>query len=83
MHALAERFRDGARESDERALAVGAGDMHYRRQPLLGMIQRREQALDAPKRQIDRLRVQLLQPLEQRLARAGSWAGRGAPGAVG
>ncbi len=37
MHALAERLGDGAGEGEEGALAVGAGDMHHRRQLLLGM----------------------------------------------
>ena len=69
VHALAERLGDGAGEGEERALAVGAGDMQHRRQLLFGLAERGEQPLDAPKRQVDRLRVQLLQPLEQRVAR--------------
>ena len=68
MHALAQRLGDGADEGDERALAVGAGDMDHGRQLLLGMVKGREQTLDAPERQIDRLRVQRLQALEQRVA---------------
>ena len=68
MHALAQRLGDGADEGEQRALAVGAGDMHHRRQAPLGMAERREQAFDAPERQIDRLRMQRLQPLKQRVA---------------
>jgi hypothetical protein len=42
--------------------------MDYRRQLALRMAKCREQALDASKRQIDRLRVQRLEALEQREA---------------
>ena len=83
MHALAERFGDGAGEGEEGALAVGAGDMHDRRKLVLGVAESGEQPLDAPERQVDRLRVQLLQPLQQRVARRVPRAGRSAPGAVG
>ena len=46
------------------------------------MAERREQPLDAAKRQVDRLRVQRLQPLEQRVL-TGAEAGRAALGACG
>ena len=69
MHALAERLGDGAGEGEEGALAVGAGDMHHRRQLVLRVAESGKQPLDAPKRQVDRLRVQLFQPLQQRVAR--------------
>ena len=36
MHALAQRLRHGADEGDQRALAVGAGDMNHRRQARSG-----------------------------------------------
>jgi hypothetical protein len=83
MHALAERLGDGAGKGKERALAVGAGDMHHRRQLILGVAERREQPLDPPQRQIDRLRVEFFQPLQQRVARREAWARRSASGAVG
>ena len=76
MHALAHRLGDGAEEGEERALAVGAGDMHHGRQLLLGVAERGEQTLDPPERQVDRLRVQLLQALEQRVAGRDPRAGR-------
>ena len=83
MHALAQRLGDGAGEGEERALAVGAGDMHHRRQFILRVAESGEQPLDPPQRQVDRLRVELFQPLQQRVARRHSWARRSAPGAVG
>ena len=79
MHALAKRLSNGAREGKVRTFAVGAGHMHNRGQSSLGMPEPREQALDASERQVDRLRVQLLQPLEQRLARRGPVAGLSTP----
>ena len=69
MYALAERLGDGAGEGQEGALAVGAGDMHHRRQLVLRVAESGKQPLDAPKRQVDRLRMQLFQPLQQRVAR--------------
>ena len=62
------RFGDSAQEGDERALAVGAGDVDDRRQPLLWRAQRSKQPLDAAKRKIDGFRVQRLQAIEQRRA---------------
>ena len=69
MGALAECLSHGADKGDQRALAVGAGDMNHRRQAPLGMAKGCEQPLDAAKRQIDRLRVQRLEALEQGDAR--------------
>ena len=48
MHPLAQGLGDGADEGDQRALAVGAGDMDHGRQAALGMVKGREQTLDAP-----------------------------------
>ena len=45
----------------------------------LGMAERGEQPLDAAKRQIDRLRMQRLQALEQSVARREPKAGRRGP----
>ena len=50
MRALAEGLRHGADKGDQRALAVGAGDVDDRRQAPLGMAKGCEQPLDAAKR---------------------------------
>ena len=63
----APRLQDCPHEGDGRALAVGAGDVNHRRQPPLGMIQGREQALDAPERQVDRARMQGEEARHQRV----------------
>ena len=42
MHAPAQGPGHGANEGDERALAVGAGDMNHRRQTALGMAEGRK-----------------------------------------
>ena len=47
--------------------------MHDRRQFPLRVAERGKQPLDAAKRQIDRLRMQLLQALEQRVGAEGKW----------
>ena len=47
MDAFARRFEKGAQIGDGRALAVGAGDMDDRRQPVLRPPELLEQALDA------------------------------------
>ena len=64
MHAFSRGFQDRAQEGDGRALAVGAGDVDDRRQFALGMIERAEQPLDAPERQVDALGMQRDQPRE-------------------
>jgi hypothetical protein len=60
MHAFAQRLGDGPGEGEEGALTVRAGDMQHRGQLLFRMPERGQQALDTPKRQIDRLGVKLL-----------------------
>ncbi len=57
-------FEAGAQEGDGRALAVGAGDMDHRRQPTLRLAQRRQQPQHAVERQVDELRMQPQQPLQ-------------------
>ena len=64
VHPPARGFGDGAQEGQHRALAVGAGDMDHRRQTALGMIQLREQPLDAAERQIDDARMEPIEPLD-------------------
>ena len=66
MNAFAQGLGDGADESDQRSLAVGSRDMDHGRQAALGTVKGREQTLDAPERQVDRLRVQRFEALEQR-----------------
>jgi hypothetical protein len=56
--------------------------MHDRRKLLLRVPERRQQTLDAPERQIDRLRMQFLQLLEQAIARSEPGTGRGPPDAM-
>ncbi len=80
---LPSDFGDGAQEGERRSLAVGAGHVHDGRQLVLRIPERGEQALDAAERQVDRLRMQLLEALKQRVAHRGAGAGRWTPGAIG
>src|SRR6478736_5951269 len=83
MHALTQRLGDGSDEGDQRSLAIGAGDMDHWGQLALWMPEACEQALDAPKRQVDGLRVQRLEALEQRHASRDRGQWRAALVAVG
>jgi hypothetical protein len=83
--AQTRRFGDRAHGRDGRALAVGAGDVHDRRQPVLRTAKRRQQAMDAVEREVDRLRMQLRQTVEDRIgaqvfAAPDSLAGMARPG---
>ena len=49
MHAQTRRFQHCAQEGERRSLTVGAGDMDHRRQLAFGMIERRQQPLNALK----------------------------------
>jgi len=53
MDAIARRFGHGTQVGDQRALAVGAGDMDDRRQLLVRRTQLIEQALDPLQTEID------------------------------
>ena len=64
MHAMSARFEAGAQCGYRRSLAIGAGDVDDRRQPVLRITERRKQPLDAAERQIDQFRVQPAKPLE-------------------
>src|SRR5262249_20661293 len=64
VYAPAGRVEHGPQVGDDRALAVGAGDVDDRRQAALRMADRVEQPPDAAERQVDELRMQLRQPLE-------------------
>ena len=64
MDPGAGRLEAGAQHGDDRALAVGAGDVDDRRQPALGMAERGEQPLDAAEREVDDLGVERGQPVE-------------------
>jgi len=57
VHAVARRLGHGADVGAERALAVGAGDMHDRRQALLGIAHAVEQALEPREVEIDDARM--------------------------
>ena len=48
VHAFAERLGDGAGEGEERAFAVGAGDMQHRGKLVLRVAETAEQPLDPP-----------------------------------
>jgi hypothetical protein len=61
MNAVAAGFETGAQRRDGRALAVGAGDVNRRRQLVLRIAERGQQAFDAGQRQVDLFRVQLRQ----------------------
>ena len=62
VDAQAARFQDRAQEGDGRALAVGAGDVDHRRQPLLRMAERVENVSHPIERKIDQLRMQRGEP---------------------
>ncbi len=66
MHLVALRLQRCAQEGNQRALAVGAGDMHRRRQGLLRITERRQKPLDAAERQVDSLGVQAQKAVEDR-----------------
>jgi len=85
VDAMARGLEAGAECRHRRALAVGAGDMDHRRQPALGMIQRREQPLDAVEREIDELRMELAKALQDPIAAqaVAPPAGRGSSGTTG
>ena len=82
MDAVARRFEAGAQGRDGRALAVGAGDMDDRREPVLRVAQRGEQALDAAERQVDLFRVQAAEPGQHKLGGGRLAAHAGAAGAA-
>ena len=61
LHAPAGRLEHRVQHRERRALAVGAGDVHHRRQLPLGVAERCQQPLDALEREVDGLWVQALQ----------------------
>src|SRR5690348_14991609 len=69
-----------AQIGERRSLAVGAGDMDYRRQPLFGMAQSIQNALHTHEIKIDNLRMQGEQPRQygvtHRHASVLNWARR-------
>ena len=68
MHAVARGLETGPHRGHRRAFALGAGDVHDRRKVVLRIAQRREQPLDAAERQIDQLRMQPAEALENPVA---------------
>ena len=67
VHAQAGRFGNGAHGGNGRAFAVGAGDVHDGREAVLRIAQLRHQPADAVEREVDRLRMQLGQAVEDRI----------------
>src|SRR5262249_46046046 len=63
-----------AREGTGRTLAVGAGDMDDRRQPVLRIAKVGEKTLDAVENEIDPLRRKGRKPFEDRVALGGAEA---------
>src|SRR3984893_19058892 len=64
MYAVARGLDRGPHHRHRRALAFGAGDVHDRRKAVLRIAHRREKPLDAAERQIDQLRMQPAEALE-------------------
>ena len=61
MHALSRSLKNRTQEGDRRAFAICTGNMNDRWQFFFGMIKRREETLQAIKRQVDALGVQRCQ----------------------
>ena len=59
---LAARLQHRRQHRQRTALAVGAGNMHHRRQAKLRPVQCRQQPLHPAQREIDALGVELVQP---------------------
>jgi hypothetical protein len=68
MDGLAFGLHPGADHRQGRTLAVGPGDMHHRRQTALWLAHRRQQPPDPVQGQVDDLRVEREQPVEDRIA---------------
>ena len=67
MDAIACRLGHGAQIGDQRALAVGAGDMHHRRQLQMRRADVRQQPFDPPKLEVDELGMQPHEAVEDRI----------------
>jgi hypothetical protein len=71
MHALTRRLQHGAQVGDDRTLAVGAGDMHHRRQLSFGISDQTQQTFDARELQVDDLRMEPHHALQHDVAGVG------------
>ena len=71
MDAKALRLQHGAGKGAGATLAVGAGDMDYRRQAQLGIVEVPEEPQDAVQRQVYFLGMQRLEALHHRIAACG------------
>ncbi len=69
VHARARRLQHRLEIGGDGSLAVGAGDVHARRKPLVRVAELRQQPLDASERQIDQLGMQQFQLGEELSAR--------------
>jgi hypothetical protein len=67
VHPIPRSLSHGAQIGDQRAFAIGARDMHHRRQPAFGRSQGLQQALDALQPEIDDPRMKTHDALEQRI----------------
>ncbi len=70
--------KNGTQEGHDRALAVGPGHMHHTWQMVLRPIQPIKQPFDPAEREIDDLRMQTGQPVQDDAALFGATLGRGA-----
>ena len=83
MDSVARGLGHGAQIGDQRTLAVGAGDMHHRRQLQMWRADIGQQALDALKPEIDELGMQPREAVENRVGHgACRLTGRRPPGCV-
>jgi hypothetical protein len=74
VHALAGRLERAADVLRHRAFAIGAGDVHHRRQALLWIAELVQEPLDALQRKVNSLGMELLQALQDFVARHdGRW----------
>ena len=69
VHARTRSLQHGLEVGRDRSLAVGAGDVHDRRQALVRIAELGEQALDPPQRQVNQQRMQQLELGEELRAR--------------
>src|SRR5438132_14119450 len=68
VHAVARGLETGPDCGYRRAFALGAGDMDDRWKGVLRIAERREKPLDAAERQVDQLRMQPSEALENPVA---------------
>src|SRR5581483_4176566 len=80
VHAVAGGLETGAERRHRRTLAVGAGHVDHGRQAALGISEGRQQPLDAVEGEVDELRMELREPLQNAVAAQEAASGRGSNG---